>query len=173
MVRCNLPQVVHNRSQWGNFAVTTAIESLYLGCNFLPCGIGESPMGQERDIEQIRHLARQMASSGRFCSWRLIEIELRFIQGMREAADGFQDRAIRDELDALCRDAQKKARAWPSPVQVPAMAHAPAIPKPVMVAPPAPPEPFLMASAGSPEALRPEPAFAREQAPRWIAKYRA
>ncbi|MEP9355940.1 hypothetical protein ABLE93_20390 [Xanthobacter sp. KR7-65] len=66
---------------------------------------------KDRFSEWLRDLARHMARSGRYCSWRLIQIELRFMQGIREAASCFSDAAIRSELDALCREAQKRAGA--------------------------------------------------------------
>lgn len=62
---------------------------------------------KDRFSEWLRDLARHMARSGRYCSWRVIQIELRFMQGIREAATCFSDAAIRSELDALCREAQK------------------------------------------------------------------
>lgn len=63
---------------------------------------------KDRFSEWLRDLARHMAQSGRYCSWRVIQIELRFMQGIREAATCFSDAAIRSELDALCREAQKR-----------------------------------------------------------------
>ena len=57
-------------------------------------------------IEAITNEAREMARSGDFCSWRLIEIELRFMRGIREAAGCFTDPELRDELDRLCRQAR-------------------------------------------------------------------
>lgn len=65
----------------------------------------------ERFSEWLRDLARHMARSGRYCSWRVIQIELRFMQGIREAANCFTDADIRSELDALCREAQKRSAA--------------------------------------------------------------
>lgn len=64
-------------------------------------------MTAEAQAARIRDKARDLAGSGRFCGWRLIEIELRFMEGVREAAGCFADRAFRDELDGLCRAAQK------------------------------------------------------------------
>lgn len=66
-------------------------------------------MGQEESRDGLRGLARKMAKSGRFCSWRLIQIELRFMQGIREADLCFSDQAIRSELDELCRQARRPA----------------------------------------------------------------
>lgn len=66
---------------------------------------------QDRFSHWLRDLARHMARSGRYCSWRVIQIELRFMQGIREAADCFADADIRSELDGLCREAQKQAGA--------------------------------------------------------------
>lgn len=91
-------------------------------------------MGQMTDLVQIHELARQMARSGRFCSWRLIAIELRFMEGLREAADGFSDPALRDELDTLCREAQKRMKRWPSSPQF-ATTSVPAIPRPAPTGP--------------------------------------
>lgn len=54
---------------------------------------------------EIRAHARNLARTARYCSWRLIEIELRYIQGIREAEGCFDDRAFREELDGLCRAA--------------------------------------------------------------------
>lgn len=59
----------------------------------------------------LARLARRMAQSGQFCSWRLIQIELRFIQGIRAADALFADMALRSELDELCRLAQKRPRS--------------------------------------------------------------
>lgn len=64
-------------------------------------------MTAEAQAAQIRDKARDLARSGRFCGWRLIEIELRFMEGVREAAGCFGDHAFRDELDGLCRATQK------------------------------------------------------------------
>lgn len=66
---------------------------------------------KDRFSEWLRDLARHMARSGRYCSWRVIQIELRFMQGIREAATCFSDAAIRSELDALCREAQRSGGA--------------------------------------------------------------
>ncbi|MDI4658823.1 hypothetical protein [Xanthobacter autotrophicus] len=66
-------------------------------------------VAQDRFKEWLRELARHMARTGRYGSWRLIQIELRFMQGIREAAHCFADSEIRTELDALCREAQKQA----------------------------------------------------------------
>ncbi|MDI4666785.1 hypothetical protein K9U40_21035 [Xanthobacter autotrophicus] len=66
-------------------------------------------MANERFSQWLRDLARHMARSGRYGSWRLIQIELRFMQGIREAANCFTDSEIRSELDALCREAQRQA----------------------------------------------------------------
>lgn len=74
---------------------------------------------KDRFSEWLRDLARHMARSGRYCSWRVIQIELRFMQGIREAATCFSDAAIRGELDALCREAQKRGGAM-FPVPAPA-----------------------------------------------------
>lgn len=126
-------------------------------------------MGQELAFEQIRDLARQLARSGRFCSWRLIAIELRFMEGIRAAADCFTDALIRDELDGLCRDAQKRSRQWPLPrigsaVAAPQPA-APAAPRPALVPAPAPVPVF------TPKPLNPQPQpFAAAPAP-WSARY--
>lgn len=126
-------------------------------------------MGQMHDLAQIHELARQMARTGQFCSWRLIAIELRFMQGVREAADGFSDPAIREELDTLCRAAQKrKARHQP----VTAMTSVPAIPRPAQL-PPMPRIEQSIVAARSAAASRPQPTFLLEPAPRWVAKYRA
>ena len=67
------------------------------------------PVAQDRFKDWLRELARHMARTGRYGSWRLIQIELRFMQGIREAANCFTDSEIRMELDALCREAQKQA----------------------------------------------------------------
>lgn len=129
-------------------------------------------MGQELAFDQIRDLARQLARSGRFCSWRLIAIELRFMEGIRAAGDCFADSAIRNELDGLCRDAQKRARQWPLPRIDPAARPLPA-PEPAAAAPvraalfPAP----VAVPVFSPQPLRPQgPIFAAAPAP-WSARY--
>lgn len=67
------------------------------------------PVEQDRFRVWLHDLARHMARSGRYCSWRMIQIELRFMQGIREAAHCFGEAEIRGELDALCRAAQKAA----------------------------------------------------------------
>ena len=63
----------------------------------------------------LHDLARHMARSGRYCSWRMIQIELRFMQGIREAANCFAEAEIRSELDALCREAQRVTGAGTFP----------------------------------------------------------
>lgn len=65
-------------------------------------------MAEDHFIARLRDLARHMARSGRYCSWRLIHIELRFMRGIPEAAACFTDADIRAELDTLCRQAQKQ-----------------------------------------------------------------
>ncbi|MFG1358941.1 hypothetical protein [Xanthobacter pseudotagetidis] len=133
-------------------------------------------MGQELAFEQIRDLARQLARSGRFCSWRLIAIELRFMEGIRAAADCFADAPIRNELDGLCRDAQKRARHWP----LPRISPAASAPLPIGLSP------QVAAVAGPPPSLFPAPvavpvfsprppqqqapSFAAAPAP-WAARY--
>ncbi|MFS8037765.1 hypothetical protein ACI7BZ_12535 [Xanthobacter sp. AM11] len=74
-------------------------------------------MGWDVSAETLRQLARRMAQSGKFCSWRLIQIELRFMQGIREAESCFGDTAIRFELDDLCRQAQRRPAAAPARTQ--------------------------------------------------------
>ncbi|MFG1347205.1 hypothetical protein V5F59_20130 [Xanthobacter autotrophicus DSM 431] len=59
-------------------------------------------------LDRLRELARQMARSGRYCSWRLIQIELRFMRGIPEAGQCFGDAEIRAELDTLCREALRR-----------------------------------------------------------------
>lgn len=65
-------------------------------------------------VPDVRHTALQLARSGRFCGWRLIEIELRFVRGLRIAPAFFHDLALRDELDSLCRTAQRHRRQHPA-----------------------------------------------------------
>lgn len=75
-------------------------------------------------LDKLRDLARHMARSGRYCSWRLIQIELRFMRGIQEASQCFGDAEIRGELDALCRDALKR-KARPSfSVSIPSASEA-------------------------------------------------
>ena len=69
------------------------------------------PVEHDRLKVWLHDLARHMARSGRYCSWRMIQIELRFMQGIREAAHCFGEAEIRSELDALCREAQRAAGA--------------------------------------------------------------
>lgn len=61
-------------------------------------------------LADIARLARHLAQSGRFCGWRLIAIELRFMQGLGDALAAFEDSALREELDALCRTAERRRR---------------------------------------------------------------
>lgn len=75
-------------------------------------------MVEDRFLARLRDLARQMARSGRYCSWRLIQIELRFMRGIQEAALCFGDGAIRAELDGLCREAQRRRAAGTLPLPV-------------------------------------------------------
>lgn len=81
-------------------------------------------------MDGLRALARKMAQSGRFCSWRLIQIELRFMQGIREAELCFDEAAIRAELDELCRKARK-----PAPYMRPAALQATAATAPALLRP--------------------------------------
>ncbi|QRG04762.1 hypothetical protein EZH22_16510 [Xanthobacter dioxanivorans] len=86
-------------------------------------------MAEDHFLQRLRDLARHMAQSGRYCSWRLILIELRFMRGIREAALCFGDTDIRAELDTLCRQAQKQRalRTLPLPAaSVPASDSLPA-----------------------------------------------
>lgn len=153
-------------------------------------------MGQTRIRDSIGEMARQMARSGRFCSWRLIAIELRFIQGLREATDCFSDQAFRDELDSLCRTAQRAAPKYrpapqpeankpaflgapvarppetdtpsPFPRRAPERVAAPAV-MPTSV-PSVPRAAIPPAPTVTPKTLRLETAFAA--APRFVPKYR-
>ncbi|MFG1479922.1 hypothetical protein V5F53_14870 [Xanthobacter sp. V4C-4] len=77
-------------------------------------GGGEARMAHGEVVPDVRHMALHLARSGRFCGWRLIEIELRFIRGLRIAHAFFADLALRDELDALCRVAQRHRRHHPA-----------------------------------------------------------
>jgi hypothetical protein len=52
--------------------------------------------------------ARELAMSGRYYSWRDIEIVLRFEEGFPEARQWLDHPPIRDELDRLCKHAQQK-----------------------------------------------------------------
>ncbi|MFG1393365.1 hypothetical protein [Xanthobacter agilis] len=65
-------------------------------------------------LPNLRQKALQMARSGRFCGWRLIDIDLRFVQGLKAADPLFQDLALRDEVDLLCRAAQRHRRPHPA-----------------------------------------------------------
>jgi len=65
-------------------------------------------MADDGHPDEIAGLARRLARSGHFGGWRLIAVELRFIRGLREAAAWFEDGAVREEIDALCRAAQRR-----------------------------------------------------------------
>ncbi|RLP76656.1 hypothetical protein D9R14_14785 [Xanthobacter tagetidis] len=140
---------------------------------FLPYGRG-TPMGEELTFEQVRDLARQLARSGRFCSWRLIAIELRFMEGIRAAADCFADSPIRNELDALCRGAQKRAPSSPLQGAPSPWSSSPQSPLPgrhpiATAAQPASAQ--VPAPASSPQPPNPQPRrFAAAPAP-WSARY--
>ncbi len=67
-------------------------------------------MANGEALSDARQMALTLARSGRFCGWRLIEIELRFIRGLAIARDFFQDLKLRDELDGLCRASQRHRR---------------------------------------------------------------
>ncbi|WP_454917865.1 hypothetical protein [Xanthobacter sediminis] len=71
-------------------------------------------MANGEALPDLRQMALQMARSGRFCGWRLIEIELRFVRGLRNAQPLFLDLQLRDEIDALCRAAQRHRRQHPA-----------------------------------------------------------
>lgn len=106
-------------------------------------------MQQGEPDQELAARAREMAASGLFPSWRLIEIELRFMEGRREAAALFTDPELRAALDAACR------KAWQPPAPVPAAPFpaAPLPPGPLVAAPHAPVE-----AVPPPEAdLRPRP----------------
>ncbi|MBB6309345.1 hypothetical protein [Xanthobacter tagetidis] len=131
-------------------------------------------MGEELTFEQVRDLARQLARSGRFCSWRLIAIELRFMEGIRAAADCFADSPIRNELDALCRGAQKRAPSSPLQGAPSPWSSSPQSPLPgrhpiATAAQPASAQ--VPAPASSPQPPNPQPRrFAAAPAP-WSARY--
>ncbi|MFG1418848.1 hypothetical protein V5F38_11840 [Xanthobacter sp. V0B-10] len=67
-------------------------------------------MANGEALSDARQMALTLARSGRFCGWRLIEIELRFIRGLAIAQGFFHDLKLRDELDSLCRAAQRQRR---------------------------------------------------------------
>lgn len=71
-------------------------------------------MANGEALPDVRQMALQMARSGRFCGWRLIEIELRFVRGLRFAQALFHDLQLRDEIDTLCRAAQRHRRQHPA-----------------------------------------------------------
>ena len=113
-------------------------------------------MANGEALLDIRQTALQMARSGRFCGWRLIEIELRFIRGLKIAQAFFHDVELRDELDALCRAAQRHRRPQAGFPPVPKYRfHGATLPRPPVIrflwdtAPESPP-PFgeARASAG-------------------------
>ncbi len=121
-------------------------------------------MGQVRDLHEIYELAQKMARSGRFCSWRLIAIELRYVQGVREANDEFFDRGLREELDGLCRAAQKASGTWPAPARALPGSRVPAIPRPVPAIPKPVPVSALARAPFSPP-VTPRTAPARSMPP--------
>lgn len=65
-------------------------------------------------LPDVRQMALSLARSGRFCGWRLVEIEMRFVRGLRAADTLFHDTALREELDTLCRAAQRHRQRHPS-----------------------------------------------------------
>lgn len=67
-------------------------------------------MAHGEALPDVRRMALQLARSGRFCGWRLIEIEMRFIRGLKAAQALFLEPELRDQLDALCRAAQRHRR---------------------------------------------------------------
>lgn len=105
-------------------------------------GIGEAQAAGRAIMDQ----AREMARSGDFCSWRLIEIELRFMRGIRAAARCFTDPDFREELDQLCRQARPPEAFTPSRPAITAPAAVPAAPAVALPAMPMPSPPLPAAS---------------------------
>jgi hypothetical protein len=69
------------------------------------------PPGLDPNTERKAYVtkrARELAMSGRYYSWRDIEIVLRFEEDFPEARQWLDHPSIRDELDRLCKHAQQK-----------------------------------------------------------------
>jgi hypothetical protein len=55
----------------------------------------------------IRKKAREMAATGEYSGWLIIEQMLRFQHGLHEARTVLDEQYIRRELDEICRRAQE------------------------------------------------------------------
>ena len=65
------------------------------------------PISREKE-ERMWRLAYKMARSGEYIGWHLIEVELRSM-GYSRARQLLDDDSIRDRLDRMCAEAQKRA----------------------------------------------------------------
>jgi hypothetical protein len=61
----------------------------------------------EREAYVIKR-ARELAASGRYFSWRDVEVVLRFEEDVPEARQWLDSPVIRDELDRLCDRARQE-----------------------------------------------------------------
>ena len=61
----------------------------------------------EREAYVIKR-ARELAASGRYFSWRDVEVVLRFEEDFPEARQWLDNPVIRDELDRLCEHARQE-----------------------------------------------------------------
>ena len=57
--------------------------------------------------EYISNRAPELARSGKFSGWLSIEHHLRLVENMHEARHALDYKYIRENLDDLCREAQK------------------------------------------------------------------
>jgi hypothetical protein len=61
----------------------------------------------EREAYVVKR-ARELAASGRYFSWRDVEVVLRFEEDLPEARQWLDNPVIRDELDRLCQRARQE-----------------------------------------------------------------
>ena len=67
------------------------------------------PRTKPRRLEYVRRRAYELARSGLFSSYQVIEWELRFEEDLLEARDVLDDERTRDELDRLCKEAKQQS----------------------------------------------------------------
>ena len=63
--------------------------------------------------EYIGPRARELAKSGKFLDWHEIEVHLRHEEHCLEARHVLDDERVREELDKLCKESQKRIKPRP------------------------------------------------------------
>jgi hypothetical protein len=69
---------------------------------------GERPVKKAERAAYIRKKAREMAATGEYSGWLIIEQMLRFRHGLHEARTVLDEQYVRRELDEICKRAQER-----------------------------------------------------------------